>query len=356
MTTTPSSNRSSPTAGSRSTFYEDLAAKDLMALWTRPEILTPQPVTAVLPHLWPWSETAPALQQAGELVGPEEAERRVLLLANPGLSPRPGTTQTLVAGFQLVMPGEIAVTHRHTPAAMRFIVEGSGGFTTVNGERTLMEPGDFITTPNWAWHDHGNETDGPNIWLDGLDVPLALAMNQIFFEEFHKDAQDVVKPIGDSLLRYGTNLLPVEDSFSERYSPLLNYKWERTREVLAGLAADDGSPYDGVRLQYINPRTGGPALPTIGAYAQLLRPGEATLAHRHSSSTVYFVKEGRGHSMVGGQCIEWQPNDVFVIPTWSPHSHTNGSATEEAVLLSFDDRPVLLSLGWFREQAEEQGA
>jgi gentisate 1,2-dioxygenase len=353
MTTTPHTDETEVgTSGSRSTFYEELGRKNLTALWTRPEILTKEPETAVVPFLWPWSETRPALRHAGELVGAEEAERRVLLLSNPGLAPRPGTSQTLVAGFQLVMPGEVAITHRHTPAAMRFIVEGSGGFTTVNGERTTMEPGDFITTPNWSWHDHANETEEPNIWLDGLDVPLALAMNQIFFEEFHRDAQDVVKPIGDSLLRYGSNVLPVDDSFREMYSPLLNYKWERTREILAGLASDDGSPYDGVRVQYVNPRTGGPALPTIGAYAQILRPGESTMTHRHTSSTIYLVKEGRGHTMVGDQRLDWQPNDVFVVPTWATHSHANGSSTDDAVLLSFDDRPMLISLGWFREHAE----
>lgn len=165
---------------SSGTYYKELASKSLMALWTRPDVLTPEPATDVVPHKWPWDETSPALKKSGTLVSPHEAERRVLLLANPGLAPRPGTTQSLIAGFQLVMPGEIAVTHRHTPSAMRFIVEGGGGFTTVNGERTTMEPGDFITTPNWTWHDHGNATEAPNIWLDGLDVPLALGLNQIF--------------------------------------------------------------------------------------------------------------------------------------------------------------------------------
>lgn len=336
---------------SSGTYYQELTGKNLMALWTRPDVLTPEPATDVVPYKWSWDETSSALKRSGTLVSPHEAERRVLLLANPGLAPRPGTTQSLIAGFQLVMPGEIAVTHRHTPSAMRFIVEGGGGFTTVDGERTTMEPGDFITTPNWTWHDHGNATEAPNIWLDGLDVPLALGLNQIFFEEYDQDVQEVGKPIDDSLLRYGKNLMPVDDSFRQSYSPLLNYRWEQTQHALDGLASDVGSPFDGVRLQYVNPRTGGPALPTIGAYAQILRAGEKTQTHRHTSSTVYLVKKGSGCTVIGGHRFDWVPNDVLVVPTWAWHCHENLSSSDEAILLSFDDRPVLTALGWFREQA-----
>lgn len=336
-------------------FYADVSRDSLLPLWTLPDALTAEPRTAVRPHIWPWTDTFPRLMQAGRLVSTEEAERRVLILSNPGLAGRPTTTQSLSAGLQLVLPGEIARTHRHTPAALRFIMHGQGGFTTVNGERTRLEIGDFVTTPNWTWHDHGNDGDEPVVWLDGLDFPFILALNQVFFEEYAHATQEVVKPIDDSIRRYGMALKPTYEQFPHAHSPLLNYKFERTREVLRHLARNgEGSPFDGAIVEYTNPYTGGSVLPTMAAFAQLLQPGQRTLAHRHTHSTVYMVSEGDGYSIVGGQRLDWTRNDVFVVPTWAPHAHVNGSSTSDAVLFSYTDAPILKALGLAREQAVDE--
>jgi gentisate 1,2-dioxygenase len=336
--------------------YQAIAPQHLRALWTLPEILTAEPTTPVLPHRWSWSDVRPWLIRSGELVGSEEAERRVLLLNNPGLPQRPATTQTLVAGFQVVMPGETQDTHRHTPSALRFIVEGEGGYTVVEGEKTFMRPGDFVTTPNWTWHDHANPTDGPMIWLDGLDVPLIGALNTMFYQQHPGTLQEPSRGLDDSRYRYGAGVRPTYQRFTGRYSPLLNYTYERVREALDRLAEDrETSPHDDVVVEYVNPYTGGYVLPTMAAFAQLLRPGIRTTAHRHTSSAVYLVAEGAGYSIVAGQRIDWTKNDVFVVPTWAWHEHANGSASQPAVLLSFSELPVLRSLDLYREQALETG-
>ncbi len=332
-------------------FYEGIAPEHLKALWTLPNLLTEEPHTPVRPHVWRWPEVRSHLMRAGELVDTQEAERRVLLLCNPGLDGRPATTQTLVSAFQLVLPGEIARSHRHTPAALRFIVEGEGGYTVVDGEKTFMRPGDFVTTPSWTFHDHGNPTDHPMIWLDGLDVPLIMGLHTMFYEEHQQDTQPVSKAVDDSLHRYGMGVKPTYQQFNGNYSPILNYTYERTREVLTRLAQDgEGSPYDDVVVEYTNPCTGGHALATISAYAQLLRPGRHTQAHRHTSSAVYLAAEGQGCSIVNGERVDWQEHDVFALPMWAWHEHVNASDHEPAVLLSFSDLPVLEALGLYREQ------
>lgn len=331
-------------------FYGEIAGQSLLPLWTLPDALTSEPRTPVRAHLWRWQETRGRLLEAGNLISALEAERRVLILANPGLQGRPATTQTLSAGLQLVLPGEIAPTHRHTPSALRFIMEGESAYTTVDGERTYLHPGDFVTTPAWTWHDHGSDAEGPVIWLDGLDFPFILAMNQVFFEEYEQPTQPVTKPVNDSARRYGMGLKPAYEHFTGNYSPILNYPYTRTREVLTHLAGSgEGSPYDGVILEYTNPYTGGAVLLTMAAYAQLLRPGFQGQRHRHTSSTVYLVAEGAGWSVVGDQRIEWQKNDVFVVPTWAWHEHANASATTDAVLFSYTEAPILKALGLFRE-------
>ena len=337
-------------------FSVSLAQRSLMALWKLPDVLTPEPRTAVLPQLWRWSEVRELLMRSGELIGTGEADRRVLLLANSGLAPRPATTQSLVAGLQLLMPGELAPTHRHTPAALRFIMEGEGGHTTVDGERTRLRAGDFVTTPNWTWHDHGNDGTEPVVWLDGLDVPFIMAMNQIFYEPYPAEAQPVAKAEGDSIRRYAMGVRPTYETFTGLHSPVLNYSYERIREVLDHLAGTgEGSPYDDVMVEYRNPYTGASVLPTMAAYAQLLRPGTRSQAHRHTSSTIYLVGEGSGQSVIDGQCVEWERNDVFVVPTWAWHEHRNASPSSPAVLFSYTETPILNALGLFREQARGEG-
>jgi len=317
------------------------------------DALTPEPRVRSVPHIWHWRDVRPRILRAGALVTAEEAERRVLMLVNPGLDGRPAATATLFAGIQLILPGEVARTHHHTPTAVRFIIEGEGGYTTVSGEKGPMRKGDYLTTPNWTWHDHGNEGAQPVMWLDGLDIPFVTNLDAIFYEEFGEERQPVVKSVNDSIRRWGSNLKPSWETPEGSYSPILNYRWETSRAALHGLRGDKGSPFDGIIMEYINPYNGGPTVPTMAAYLQLLRQGEHTHAHRHVASTVYHVAEGGGYSVVGGRRFDWEEGDTFVVPAWTWHEHA--AEQGEAVLFSFSDRPILRAFGLDREEALAAG-
>lgn len=334
--------------------YEALGDKSMRALWSV-QLLYPEPRTAVRPHVWKWDVVRPWLLRASELIDTQQAERRALLLANPGVPADNVTTQTLVSACQLILPGEVARSHRHSAAALRFIMEGSGGYTVVNGEKTTMEVGDFIATPNWTWHDHGNEGGGPMFWLDGLDVPLVRALDAVFFEPYSTRQQEVVESAGASDYRFGRGVRPTFLSHHDAATPLLNYRYPQVREALTELGKSPlGDLSDDVRVEYVNPITGGHALPTIAAYAQLLRPGFDGRPHRHTSSAVYLVVEGSGYSMINGRRFDWAPNDVIALPTWAWHSHHNPGGAD-AVLLSYTDVPVFGSLGLLREETAASG-
>jgi gentisate 1,2-dioxygenase len=338
----------------RDAFYAEIGQHQVGALWNvLNALLTPEPRVQAVPYLWKWRDVRPRVLRSGELVTAEEAERRVLYFLNPALPPeRSAVTNTLYAGIQLILPGEVARTHHHTPSAIRFIVEGEAGYTTVSGEKSVMQKGDFLTTPIWTWHDHGNEGSSPVMWLDGLDIPLVSNLDAVFYEEFQDatgtQVQPVSKPLDDSLARWGANMRPAWQRPSATYTPVLNYRWATSRAALHALREDKGSPFDGIILEYINPHTGGPALPTMSAYLQLLRAGEHTKAHRHVASTVYHVAEGGGFSVIAGQRFDWAEGDTFVVPAWAWHEHASQGG--EAVLFSYSDRPVLEALGLERGQ------
>ncbi len=300
----------------------------------------------------PKSQVRPQLLRSGELVSAAEAERRVLMLLNPGLEGRIATTHTLYGGLQLILPGEVARTHRHTPNALRFIMEGEGAYTVVDGEKISMSPGDFVLTPNWTWHDHGSESTSPVVWLDGLDIPLIQMLEGIFFEPYAEEAQSLTKPIDGSVADYGkSGLLPTWQRATSAHSPLLKYAWKDAREALMSLGSDAASPFDGAMLEYVNPVTGGPALPTMASFLQRLKPGQQTQSHRHSNSAVYLAVEGHGRTTIAGKVYAWSPGDVFALPTWAWHQHENPSTNEEAILFSFTDAPVMKFLHLYREQA-----
>jgi gentisate 1,2-dioxygenase len=343
-----------PTARAEA-FYEELERNHLVALWNVNKSLLPrQPKSRGVPHLWRWETMLPLVRRGAEVTPlSRDAERRVLGFINPGLPDRYGATHTLWAGFQYVLPGEVAPAHRHSPAAIRFVIEGQGAFTTVDGDKCVMERGDLVLTPPWTWHDHGNDSDRPMLWLDGLDLPMVAEMEGQFYEPYTEEAQPVGKPVGDSERRYGLGQLrPTWETRAGAVSPLLNYKWDRTEEALrrlASVSAAGASPFDDVAMEYINPHTGGPLMPTIACWIQLLRPGIRTKAHRHTGSAVYFVFEGRGSSVIDGQRFEWGKGDLFVVPTWAWHEHA--SADGEAILFSVQDTPIIRALGLYREEA-----
>jgi gentisate 1,2-dioxygenase len=338
----------------RAAFYGDLSKQNVAALWNElSSAATKEPRVQSVPHIWRWREMRPRMMRASDLVTPQEAERRVLMLINPAYEAKSfRTVGVIYGGIQLVMPGEIADSHRHTPNAQRFIIEGDGGYTAVNGERTYMSKGDFVMTPTWAWHDHGNESARPIIWLDGLDLPFANILDANFFEDYVEgegSTQPVTRSNDDSYHRWGRNLRPQWERFGNpSVSPILNYRWKDSRDALHHLREEAGSPHDGIILQYVNPLTGGSTLPTISAYLQLLRKNERTQAHRHTSSTIYHAAEGRGRSTIAGEEFEWEEGDTFAVPSWAWHEHA--SAGDEAVLFSFSDRPIIEAFGFYREE------
>jgi gentisate 1,2-dioxygenase len=333
----------------REAFYDRISGSNLAPLWERlHSLVTPQPVTPVQPAIWHYREVRPYLMQAGGLISAEEATRRVLILENPGLKGQTSITHSLFAGLQLILPGEVAPAHRHTQSALRFIIEGKGAYTAVDGERTTMLPGDFVITPSWTWHDHGNETDEPMVWLDGLDIPIVRLLDASFAEPGATDVQTVTRPEGDNAARFANNLVPVDWKPTAKTSPVFNYPYARSRESLEVLSRnEDPDPCHGHKLRYVNPANGDFAMPTIGAFIQLLPKGFATRPYRSTDGTVFVAVEGAGETRIGDKVLQWQPHDIFVAPSWTMVSH---HAAEEAVLFSYSDRPVQEKLGLFREQ------
>lgn len=315
-------------------------------------------------HIWEWSDVAPLINESGEVVGlgqgAGEAERRVLVLRNPGLSPRYAVTNTFFADIQLIEPGEVAPSHRHTTTAARFVFAGTGGWTAVEGERIDLEPGDIVLNPQWAWHDHGN--DGPDnfVFLDVLDIPLLTSLGTAAWDF------DYVKVTGDrnvkmqprtrpnnaslDLYRSGGIVPKFISSTRADQSPLLGYKYGLVRETLEKLKGEGSDPYDGVIIELRNPESGASIAPTMSLCAQLLRTGEKTLSHRHNCSTIYICQEGHGRTAVGNTIIEWKKNDIFVVPSWQWHEHANLSTQEDAILYSVDDSPAIAKFGLQREQ------
>jgi gentisate 1,2-dioxygenase len=343
-------------------FQDTVIGEHLPPLWMAPMGGLREPQTHIRPYLWRWQHVRQRMLQAGELIplGSSGAERRVLLLANPGVpADRPvATTHTLVAAVQLVHGTEMAPSHRHTMAALRFVKEGEGAWTVVDGEPVTMAVGDLVLTPNWAWHGHYSEHPEPMLWMDGLDVPFVQALGATFQEGFPSAdrSQPLLVARDESMRRYsGSGLLPVGERRGSHNSPLMRYPWAPTEERLHALADRDGSPFDGVALQYTNPYTGGPVMATLDCWMQMLRPGEATRAHRHTASVVYNVARGSGWTVINGQRFDWTAGDVFCLPTWAWHEHVNGSATEEAILFSMNDSTVLYPFDLYREESYPDG-
>ena len=348
----PSSSRVSTAEAlhARKAFYDEIAKQHLAPLWERvSSLVTRSPEPAARPVHWRYSEVRESLLNAGRLLTAEEAERRVLILENPGLAGQSQITDSLFSGLQLLLPGERAGAHRHVASALRVFLEGSGAYTAVNGERTNMERGDFVITPNWTWHDHGNDGPDPVIWLDGLDVPIVNLFKTSFSEGSAAKQMPTGPRLGDSEARFAGALLP-DGCNPSLSSPLLNYRYARARQSLAAMQLNGPvDPYQGVKLRYVNPLTGGPAIPTMSSALQLLPSGFGTLPYRSTDGTVFVVIEGHGHSEIEASSIEWTENDIFVAPSWALQRHY---AKSETVLFTFSDRAAQEKLGLWREQRD----
>lgn len=334
-------------------YYSELEKLGAGALWTVANAIEPwEPRTTSVPMLWRYSDLRDLVFKSTELVTPEKAGRRVVYLVNDQRKDVSAAVGWLYTGIQAALPGESTSAHRHKASALRFIMEGKGGYTVVDGNKIELEVNDFVITPNSTWHEHGCEAGGQTcIWQDGLDIPLVNALEANDYAVFD-GRQPLEFPINYSPMSYsGSGLVPPDREWNKPYSPLFKYSWEPTYEALLKAAkVTVGSPYDGIIMKYSNPLTGGHVMQTMGASIQLLRPGEETKMHQHTGSFVYQCAKGKGFSVIGGQRFEWQERDIFCIPSWMPHSHGNLSQREDAVLFSFNDLPTIEKLGLFQER------
>ncbi|MEW5423417.1 cupin domain-containing protein [Amorphus sp. 3PC139-8] len=336
-------------------YYEELAEADTAALWTVANKIEPwEPVSSSVPVLWRYADLRDKVLKSLELVSAEKAGRRVIYLNNPGRTDVAAAVGWLYSGLQVMKPGERASAHIHAASALRFIIEGQGAYTIVDGHKMTLGPNDFVLTPNGTWHEHAIAEDGTEcIWQDGLDIPLTNALEANFYG-VHKDLHQAVGyPVNDSTYRWAApGMLPAGETWKNGYSPLFKYEWEPAYEALTRHAeASDGSPYDGILMNYVNPATGGHVMQTIGASMQLLRPGERTKAHRHTGSFLYHCAKGQGYSIINGKRFEWKEHDIFCVPSWAWHEHGNLSDSDDACLFCFNDMPVMEKLGFWREEA-----
>ena len=330
-------------------FYTDLEAYDLKPLWPIAQELMPlEPRPRTVPWLWRWKTLRELAARAGELVTIERGgDRRVLSLANPGLEGLPYATSTLWGAVQYLNGGEHAAAHRHTPGAIRFVLEGDGVYTTVNGDACDMHPGDLILTPSWTWHDHNSSSDQPMIWFDGLDMPTVNALDAIFFENYPDEMLQPVESRNRSerrfpsagLLPLGTRAQPGPSS-----SPLLAYRRADIDAALDALLGERGGPM--ASLEFTDPTSGRPVLPTMACEMHRILPGERTLPTRRVGSSVLVVFKGAGATVINGTRFEWGGGDMLAVPSWAVVDH---EASEPSDLFAVSDAPVLQALGLYRE-------
>lgn len=336
-------------------YYDELDKFDTGALWTVANKIEPwEPKSASEPVLWRFKDLREHVLRSVELVTPEKAGRRVIYLNNPGRTDVAAAVGWIYAGLQVMHPGERASAHRHSASAIRFIMEGTGAYTVVDGHKMTLGHNDFVLTPNGTWHEHAVSEDGsPCIWQDGLDIPFVNAMEANFYEVHPDLSQAVTYEVDDMTKTWGNpGLTPSGGDWQKGYSPMFKYEWEPTYESLKKYAeCTDGSPHDGVLMEYVNPASNGPVMQTMGASMQMLRPGEKTMAHRHTGSFLYHVAKGSGYSIINGKRFDWNEHDIFCVPSWAWHEHANASDSDDACLFCLNDLPVMRAMGLYREQA-----
>jgi gentisate 1,2-dioxygenase len=336
-------------------YYAEIQKLGTNALWTVANEIEPwEPHTLSSVMFWEYEKIRPHLLRSTELVTPGEAGRRVLYLVNEKRKDIKAACGMLFSGLQITKPGEFTPAHRHVASALRFIMEGEKGYTIVDGHHITLSARDFVITPNGTWHEHGVEEDGKTcIWQDGLDIPMANAFEANDYAILPEGkGQDRLFPTNFSPLTYGgVGVLPADKEWNKPFSPLFKYTWERTYEALLNMAkVNDGSPFDGILMNYVNPTTGGPVMQTMGAAMQLLRPQEHTKAHKHTGSIVYQCAKGKGYSIINGIKYYWKEKDIFCVPSWTWHEHCNESDSEDACLFQFNDLPTIHKLGYYQEK------
>lgn len=318
-------------------FDEELAALSIEGFWKTIGVMPSEPKPRGDGFLWCWRDVYPKLVEASQLVDLEDgAERRSLRLCTPGM-PWKATTDTIHSSIQMVLPGEVARAHRHSAGAFRFVIQGSGGYTTVNGERYLMEPADLILTPQTCWHDHGNPSAEPMVWLDVLDYPFVRMLNAIFYEAYNDRKQEVVRP--DGYVRRTAGAVRPPGLKAPRTGFPYHYKGAETIATLREMSDTEADPFDSVTLDYVNPVDGGPTMPTNQCRLHRLPRGFRGRRHRHTWSSIYHVVDGEGETVVGDKVLRWGPRDTFSVPAWQWHEHRR-SKQGDAILFSVSDDPI----------------
>ena len=305
-----------------------------------------QPTPSGVPHVWRWKDMQPFLREACEAMPESETARRALIFTNPKL-PR-GTTHTMLSTLQIVRAGEVCWAHRHMINALRVAIKGGPEvFTIVNGRPLAMHPYDVLLTPGWTWHDHHNQSGEDAVWLDALDVPFTLATNQNFYEDYGDVAQPVARDDATfSPLMRGAAGKPADDARPYRYA------WSDMERQIAAGAGETPDPRRGRVIDYVNPLTNGPILPTIHVTAQVLPPGFEGGFHRETASSMSFVVRGEGRTVFADGEIDWDTHDSLVTPNWTWRRFVNRSKSEAAVLINLSDSPILSAFGFYRAEDE----
>jgi gentisate 1,2-dioxygenase len=323
-----------------------------------------------LPAHWRWKDYRPFLDRISDIasradVSPIEfADRQSILLTNPGLGGRLQVTSTMRCAISIYTPGDVAPAHIHSANASRTILSEKGGYTNVEGERCEAVRGDLIVTPNGTWHDHGNESDTPVIWIDMLDWPLMEVLDLAWVDMDYRGAgvennakiQKTVHVDGYSSRLYGHGgLKPMfvshQRGWGHNPDAMIHYRGADVREALYGLRKEEGDPHEGIQMQFVNPVTGAPVGMVMEYAAQLLRPGEETRPKRETCSTFMVVMEGQGYTEVGSQRFDWETNDIVVMPNFLWRRHVNSGKTD-AVLYTVSDGALMKNIGQYRAQGK----
>lgn len=328
-------------------FYESVAEADLQPLWVQKGIMPKEPPLAAVPFAWKWKTLKELAERSGELIPIDRGgDRRVLSLSNPGLSGQPYATPTLWGAVQYLGPGEVAPAHRHTPAALRFVIEGSGVWTLVNGDPVAMSPGDLVLTPSWSWHEHHNPGTTPMLWFDALDLPLARSLDAVFFENGPDQMVNrAVDPTSRSELSFGggSGLVPFDEIATEPYSPLFAYRWKDTDAALGRLInkSDDGT----ASLKFVDPTRGIDVMPTMRCSMHRITAGAKSRKTRRNGSSVWVTFRGTAVATIGEEIFHLDEGDMFAVPSWCP---IQIDATQDADFFCTSDAPVFESLGLAR--------
>jgi gentisate 1,2-dioxygenase len=336
--------------------YEDFAANRLIPLWTAREDLMPSvPNPSAVPHIWHWTDLYPLAQRAGELIPVGRGgERRAIAIANPGLAPMPYATPTLWAAIQYLGAGEVAPPHRHSQNAFRFVLEGEGVWTVVDGDPVAMRRGDLLITAGWQFHGHHNPNDAPMAWLDGLDIPFSSHIDAGFFEFGSDDVGDRATPrVSRAERLWGhPGLVPVSAVEQQpAYSPLAAYRWDDTDAALGAQLGLEAEGYPGVvspghaAIRFSHPGTGDDALPTIRTEMHRIASGSSTLTTREAGSSVWQVFDGTGSVALGGERRDLVRGDLIAVPSWCEHVF---AADTELTLFRMSDAPIFERLHFDR--------